>query len=368
LVQDDAHSVKVLPVTDEGRHGCWTWSKGKIADSPDLIVSKQVRGGKHRIYRKDYLRGDKYSTLPKSLLMSKLFNHEVGKESLRDILPEKVAEFPHPKSPELVKELIRLSPKTGIVLDSFAGSGTTAQAVLELNQEEQARRNFILVEMENYADHTTAERVRRVIRGYNYIGTQKTELLRKKITWTKIQSSRNLISQVETIESEHSCKYDRIIKKVDAGELVVTGELKIKSQSEGLGGGFTYCTLEKEVDIDKMLTGKNLPSYEEIGAILFHMATNQILETDEVRENDFYLGSTGDCHVWLMYKPCLDWLKSPESALTLTRARKFASYDQNKHHIVFAPAQFVSRKTLSEQKIKVEYAQLPLSLYRITQS
>ena len=48
---------------------------------------------------------------------------------------------------------------------SFAGSGTTAQAVLELNEESGVERNFILVEMEDYANTITAERVRRVIKG-----------------------------------------------------------------------------------------------------------------------------------------------------------------------------------------------------------
>jgi adenine-specific DNA-methyltransferase len=52
-----------------------------------------------------------------------------------------------------------------IILDSFAGSGTTAHAVLDLNKEDGGNRKFILVEMEDYANNITAERVRRVING-----------------------------------------------------------------------------------------------------------------------------------------------------------------------------------------------------------
>ena len=52
-----------------------------------------------------------------------------------------------------------------IILDSFAGSGTTAHAVLDLNREDGGNRKFILIECEDYADTITAERVRRVING-----------------------------------------------------------------------------------------------------------------------------------------------------------------------------------------------------------
>ena len=56
--------------------------------------------------------------------------------------------------------------ENALVLDSFAGSGTTAHAVLNMNKADGGNRKFILVEMEDYADSITAERVRRVIRGY----------------------------------------------------------------------------------------------------------------------------------------------------------------------------------------------------------
>jgi adenine-specific DNA-methyltransferase len=56
--------------------------------------------------------------------------------------------------------------KDSIVLDSFAGSGTTAHAVLNLNKEDGGNRRFILVEMEDYAETITAERVKRVMQGY----------------------------------------------------------------------------------------------------------------------------------------------------------------------------------------------------------
>ena len=58
------------------------------------------------------------------------------------------------------------SNKDSIILDSFAGSGTTAHAVLNMNKADGGHRKFILVEVMDYADSITAERVKRVIRGY----------------------------------------------------------------------------------------------------------------------------------------------------------------------------------------------------------
>ena len=76
-------------------------------------------------------------------------------------------EFSTPKPVELLKSMLDLvADPNSIILDSFAGSGTTAHAVLNLNKKDGGNRKFILVEMEDYADSITAERVRRVINGY----------------------------------------------------------------------------------------------------------------------------------------------------------------------------------------------------------
>ena len=221
--------------------------------------------------------------------------------------------FPQPKPTKLVKFLLAiLRRKDAIVLDSFAGSGTTAHAVLALNKEDGGNRKFILVECEKYADTTTAERVRHVIKG---------------------------------VPSAHD-----------------------QSLREGLGGTFAYYTLGAPIELDKVLSGETLPSYLGIGAPLFQMATNKALTPATVCEADFYLGATEDQHVWLIYKPELDWLKSPDSALTLTRAKEFAATAPDKRHLVFASTRFVSQKMLTEQNIPVEFVPLPYALYRIDPS
>lgn len=75
--------------------------------------------------------------------------------------------FDYPKPVRLVQRIVQIATRSdSIILDSFAGSGTTAHAVLNMNKADGGNRKFILVEMEDYAESITAERVRRVIDGY----------------------------------------------------------------------------------------------------------------------------------------------------------------------------------------------------------
>ena len=75
--------------------------------------------------------------------------------------------FITPKPASLIERILQLATRPdSIVLDSFAGSGTTAHAVLKLNQQDGGTRQCVLIEMEDYAETITAERVRRVMRGY----------------------------------------------------------------------------------------------------------------------------------------------------------------------------------------------------------
>ena len=75
--------------------------------------------------------------------------------------------FNTPKPYRLIERVLQIaSDPDSIILDSFAGSGTTAHAVLNMNKADGGHRKFILVEMMDYADSITAERVKRVIKGY----------------------------------------------------------------------------------------------------------------------------------------------------------------------------------------------------------
>lgn len=297
---------------------------------------------------------------------------EESKKLLLDIFAEYDEDdlrFHAPKPVDLVRRVIEIATrKDSIVLDSFAGTGTTGHAVIAANKWDGGNRSFILVEMEDYADKLTAERVRRVINGYEFKGTQKTELLRERISWRTLENPNAVTDKVQAIENLHGHEFDRIRKEIKDSELIVTGEKTVPERSDGLGGEFTYCTLGPAVELDKILTGETLPDFAALGSVLFHTATNRAFDPAQANLDKGYLGASSDQHLWLIYKPDLEWLKSPEAALTLSNAREFAAAHPKDRHLVFAPARYVSQKLLAEENIPVEFVPLPFALYRIERS
>ena len=205
------------------------------------------------------------------------------------------APFDTPKPTRLIKRILQIATdKDSIILDSFAGTGTTAQAVLALNKEDGGDRKFILVECEDYADTITAERVRRVING------------------------------VPTAKDEH---------------------LK-----NGLDGSFTYCTLGEEISPEKMLTGENLPDYDTLARYLVYTATGHAPDKiRKARSKDGLFHETDDRLFYLIYQPELAFLRSADSALNGDRAERIAKQAKTKHKtaVVFATHKFMGQKELT---------------------
>ena len=358
--------TEVFPKRQDGSDGAWRWSQEKASKESSRIEWRSGRNGwapNFRIY------ADTSSGRPPETIW---YNRDVGssrgaKAEIKRIFGSSA--FDTPKPVALIDRVLEIATEAdSIVLDSFAGSGTTGHAVLQANKRDGGQRRFILVEMEDYADRLTAERVRRVSGGYSFEGKLKTELLRQKITWSTLKRSDKLLDEVQKTENLHIHEYDAIRKTVKEGELIVTGEKVVTERVPGLGGSFTYCNLGDPVELDKILSGETLPSFDALGAVLFNMAANRAFDPAQLREADSYLGHANDQHFWLVYKPDLDWLKSPEAALTLSRAKEIAATDEQRRHLVFAPARYVSRKILAEQNIPVEFAPLPFALYRIDRS
>ncbi|MGN0847759.1 MAG: site-specific DNA-methyltransferase, partial [Kiritimatiellia bacterium] len=130
---------------------------------PRFFFSRNGLGG---IARKTYL--DKVGAIPPTNLWEyKDVGHtDEAKKELMALFGGK-SPFDTPKPTRLVERILKIATdKDSIVLDSFAGSGTTAHAVLNANKADGGKRTFILVEMMDYADSVTAERVKRVIQGY----------------------------------------------------------------------------------------------------------------------------------------------------------------------------------------------------------
>jgi len=146
----------------------WRWGKPKSLENLNIeIIGYQTGDGEYRIVQK--MRTT--HKVIRSILSEKTNTSRKGTAEVEDIFNKKTFSFPKPI--KLLEDFILVaSDEDSIILDSFAGSGTTAHAVLNLNKQDGGNRKFILVEMEDYADTTTAERVKKVIKGYG--GTEGT--------------------------------------------------------------------------------------------------------------------------------------------------------------------------------------------------
>lgn len=144
----------------------WRWSETTVRDRRnELEFIREKKTNEWRIYTRTWepLEG----VTPRSLLVEKDFGrNRDGTQELDSILGPKV--FNNPKPTKLLTHLLQMGAfsKDALVLDSFAGSGSTAHAVLKLNRQDGGRRRFILCETMNYAQTLTAERVRRVMSGF----------------------------------------------------------------------------------------------------------------------------------------------------------------------------------------------------------
>lgn len=168
LTKSDVFSVEALPKNSKGEDSCWRWGKPllekNITGLPDTsqVVARQKRDGGWNIYEKSR----KATSKAKSIWDETEVRTEQGTIDLRKLGMGGM--FDHPKPVYLIKKCLKLATdKNSIVLDFMAGSGTTGQSLLELNNEDGGNRRFILcTNNENeIAEKVTYERIKRVISG-----------------------------------------------------------------------------------------------------------------------------------------------------------------------------------------------------------
>jgi adenine-specific DNA-methyltransferase len=128
------------------------------------------QGGKNRTPRFKRFLTDVGGVVPRTVMLhSEVGHNQAAKREILEIFHGYDEVFATPKPVSLIQRLIQIGSFDGdLILDSFAGSGTTGHAVLDLNKQDGGNRKFILVEMdEGIAGKVTAERLRRVINGYD---------------------------------------------------------------------------------------------------------------------------------------------------------------------------------------------------------
>lgn len=248
----------------------WRWSKETLNEK---IASKEIifNADETNIIRKIYL-----DTVSGRAPESIWFGKDVGttreaNSELKSLFNNSVP-FDTPKPTRLIKRILEISTdKNSIILDSFAGSGTTAHAVLNLNKQDGGNRKFILIEMEDYAETITAERVKRVINGYG----------------------------------------------APAGE---------RSRTEGTGGSFDFYTLGKPIFKDANNLNEEVEE-TKIREYIYYSETRQPLERERTDEHKYLLDTYNDTGYYFYYeKDKLTTLNIDTLNIVTERAEQYLIY------------------------------------------
>ena len=292
----------VYPIWDDGFEGCWTWGEEKAASQIDELFSKKVNG-KNKIYRKSYANEETSKQL-KSIWTDKEFHTEKGQATFNKLFDMKDKLFQSPKSVELIKQIINMSgaSKDDIVLDFFAGSGTTAHAVMKLNKElDNGELRYILVQLPESIEHnefnTIADVTReRVIRAatdlkseadfkYYYLDTSNFHEWDDNIK-TEQDITRQLELWKEPIKKDR--KQEDILYEVllKAG-FTLTAKITKHQNSEGLffeveeNNQHVFIVLEKEISNDFF---KNV--YDVAASVATQVCfLDESFETDDQKKN-----------------------------------------------------------------------------------
>jgi len=179
--------VKLLPINGNDEEKTWRWSKKTFLEkkATELLVRKVK--GKFRIFKKRRISNIE-GTKPKTIWHDPRYDASSnGIMLLRNIVGRE-NEFPYPKSLNTVYDILKLTTDhDSIVLDYFAGSGTTGQAVINLNEKDNGTRRFILCtnNENNICQNTTYPRLKNVINGYKNLKGKKIEGIKTNLKYYK---------------------------------------------------------------------------------------------------------------------------------------------------------------------------------------
>lgn len=185
MPKEKKEGSKANPIKGDG---VWRWAiDNGFKDKRHLLVFKETKNSplldqngnkaKYNIYTKSYLeeRKDK-GVKPRNFLVDKKFLNRRGSDYLKTL----GLDFPYSKPKELIDHLMKIAhiPNDAIVLDFFAGSGTTAEAVLDLNNEDKSKIKFILCTNNEgqIADEVCYPRIEKIIKGFIKQNNGKTKI------------------------------------------------------------------------------------------------------------------------------------------------------------------------------------------------
>ena len=278
------------------RFHAWRWGKDKIRDDlHDLHFEKHKDG--FRVYTK--IR-DFESTAFKDLI-----TNISGSNTLRKSMG---IEFPNPKPFELVELLVEVGTKqNAIILDFFAGSGTTAHAIINLNRQDNGNRKYILVEMGHHFDTVLMSRIKKAVYAENWKDAKpvsRGNLLSHMFKYQRLESYEDVLNSIEFTE-QNQLPFDEGLLSYLLG--TETSESSTLLNIEHLQSPFSYeLTIVKDMRPERQSV--DLP--ETFNYLLgITVATRQCLY-DKDRRYLVYRGTVGQKSVVVIWRDTARWTDS----------------------------------------------------------
>lgn len=222
--------IEVFPQRPTGEFSRWTWSKEKFIKERHLLIGKPInRKGSEQswdIFRKDFSdneQGVEKKTKLKTIWTEKDTNYQNARNEMKAIFGDSEI-FSFPKPTYIIKRLVSIINlhNNNIILDFFAGSGTTGHAVLDLNKIDGGNRQFILCQLNEKTDTTpngiafdvTSKRLKRIMTGECYDGSKDFKWLEDNEPYGDNLDVYDIASVKNNNSSEGKTPFDVIDEKL----------------------------------------------------------------------------------------------------------------------------------------------------------
>lgn len=259
-VEIEKDVTAIYPIDNSGVERKWRHARQSIEEIKEELKCEKIKG---ELVIKRYKTVFRYKTV----WADKKYTANIyGSKLVKEIIG---TEFPFPKSLYNVEECllaVAKNKKNAIVLDFFAGSGTTGHAVLKMNKDDGGNRKFILCTNNegNICKDVTYPRMHNVIKGYKYKGKDRKTLFEKRLTFSSLYKNikprkgetkeefkkrkkatldKNIIQvwlEIDKIITENTGSYDGFEKVFEDNIIEIVGIKNIKSKKPGLGGNLQY--------------------------------------------------------------------------------------------------------------------------------
>ncbi|MFC6204877.1 site-specific DNA-methyltransferase [Psychrobacter urativorans] len=295
-----------------------------------------------------------------------------AKTELRSILGDFEEElFNTPKPWQLIQRIIQISTdKDSIVMDSFAGSGSTAHAVLNQNKKDKGSRRFILIEMDKVVSESiTSHRMRSVISGYAFKGKKKEELYNVKLTLSNLKNTPEYLEEISKIENDKSEEYTRTKRVLSDNNISLYGEIDITQEMPGLGCGFQFCKLSNEPLFNSDGRIRSDVTFEQLSEFVWFIETgtglnqSNLQSIDKKKSSTHYLGQYKDRAIFLLYNEILKDKSDTGGNVLNSRTLELleeASPDFKRQKVIYGARTRFDKTKLA--RLNITFHQLPYEL------